>query len=141
MLRLVPRARPISSRLFQTTRFYSSHHDHHHSNDHNGTPAQNSTGWPRPSGRSPVRPYERDQVAIQLAKTTHQTPEEVIELEGWLFGKKVIYLNSEKPYYEQIPNDDVQFMFGERVRKSIFDASFCAYNFLASTSWTFPIHV
>lgn len=97
-------------------RFYSSaHHNSEHDEHHHGTPASNSTGWPKPSGRSPVRPFERDQVSSQLSTITPgKQPEEIKELEGWLFGKKVLYLNSEQPFYEQIP-DHHKYAFGERV--------------------------
>lgn len=37
-----------------------------------------------------------------------------MSLEGWLFGRKVIYLAKNKPYYEQIP-DEAPYLFGERV--------------------------
>jgi len=43
----------------------------------------------------------------------HEDKEVVHELEGWLFGKKVIYLDTEKPFYEQIP-EHFKYMFGER---------------------------
>lgn len=38
-----------------------------------------------------------------------------MNLEGWLFGRKVIYLAKNKPYYEQLP-DEAPYLFGERVR-------------------------
>lgn len=43
-----------------------------------------------------------------------QEAEKVMQLEGWLFGRKVIYLNKEKPFYDQLPNE-AAYLFGERV--------------------------
>lgn len=87
---------------------YSTHHDDHHGDDH-------STGWPKPSGREPLKPYDRQQVNALLDRTGHSLKEDsVVELEGWLFGKKVYYLNSDRPYYEQIPDNHV-YLFGQKV--------------------------
>ena len=52
----------------------------------------------------------------QLPWFDKQIRERIMSLEGWLFGKKVIYLNREQPYYEQVA-DNSQYLFGERVRK------------------------
>jgi len=73
------------------------------------------TGWPKPSPREPVQPYEVEAVDDRLKRTPlpDEDAEKVRSLEGWLFGKKVIYLNRDKPYYMQIPSNQ-QYLFGER---------------------------
>lgn len=104
-------SRVSSRRLFSQARFgSSSHHDHGH-NEH-------GTGWPKPSGRGQFKPEQREDVVRVLANASQSVPnkvrEEVLSLEGWLFGKKVIYLNTKDPWYNQIPSDQ-QYLFGERV--------------------------
>jgi hypothetical protein len=89
-------------------RSYSGHHEEDHHGDHN------STGWPQPTGREPLKPFDRNQVAAYLSAKPGQENIDGVELEGWLFGKKVYYLNTERPYYEQIPENQA-YLFGEKV--------------------------
>jgi hypothetical protein len=84
-------------------------HDHH--NEH-------GTGWPKPSGRGQFQPAQKQDVERALSQSRELVPDEVRKeaksLEGWLFGKKVIYLNTKDPWYNQIPNEQ-QYLFAERV--------------------------
>lgn len=93
------------------------------SHDHDDPHSSHGTGWPKPSGRGQFKPVSQEEVNTALAKAQkgsqgQEAPpsirEEVLALEGWLFGKKVIYLNTKEPWYNQIPNEQ-QYLFGERV--------------------------
>jgi hypothetical protein len=103
-----------SKRLPQSYIRYS--HDDH--GDHHGD--HNSTGWPKATGREPLKPFDRQQVSA-LLKAKPGVLDGAVELEGWLFGKKVFYLNPDRPYYEQIP-ENAAYLFGEKVSLSTYSS-------------------
>jgi len=73
------------------------------------------TGWPKPSSRQPLKPYQPQDVdkIINNSHLSEEQTKEIRKLEGWLFGRKVIYLKPKQPFYEVIP-DHHKFYFGER---------------------------
>lgn len=99
-----------SSTLIINCRWASSHHDHNEPN------VEHTTGWPKPSERSRLKPYTREEVnhRLQSIYLSDEKKEKILDLEGWLFGKKVIYLRSDRPWYEHLPSSS-KYMFGERV--------------------------
>eukprot|EP01130_Rhizamoeba_saxonica_P005992 TRINITY_DN2373_c1_g1_i1.p1 TRINITY_DN2373_c1_g1~~TRINITY_DN2373_c1_g1_i1.p1 ORF type:complete len:200 (-),score=55.73 TRINITY_DN2373_c1_g1_i1:91-690(-) len=66
--------------------------------------------------RETLHPMKRDELDQKLSKYDLKNldrEEEVKYLDGWLFGKKVVYINPKKPVYEQMP-DNAKYIFGER---------------------------
>eukprot|EP01128_Nolandella_sp_AFSM9_P009040 TRINITY_DN5683_c0_g1_i1.p1 TRINITY_DN5683_c0_g1~~TRINITY_DN5683_c0_g1_i1.p1 ORF type:complete len:185 (-),score=46.03 TRINITY_DN5683_c0_g1_i1:94-609(-) len=77
---------------------------------------EHGTGWPKPSSREPLLPFERDAVAKKLDEANISDPEireEILDLQGWLFGKKRIYVAANVKIYDNL-SDDAKFVFGER---------------------------